>query len=88
VRHLLFERDDLVELLRDLGIVAGEIFGKPDREIAAPEAAEGSDELPAVKPVAGGKVVHSSLLRTAPRSNLQCNSFSKHCDSKECARAH
>ena len=74
VGHLLFERDDLVEQAGDLAVGAGQVLGQADGEIAAPEAAQRADELPAIEKLAWGKVVHTSLLRAAPRSNPDADS--------------
>ena len=69
VGHLLFEADDLVEQARDLAVRAGQVLGQADGEVAAPQAAQRADELAAIEKIARGKVVHTSLLRAAPRSN-------------------
>jgi hypothetical protein len=80
--HLLLEDDDLVEQLGDLAVSAGQVLGQAHGEVAAAQAAQRADKLPAVQEIAGGKVVHSSLLRAAPPLEFGCNSTPRQTLSK------
>ena len=67
LRHLLVEADGFVEQAGDLAVVAGQVLGQADGEIAAPETAQGAEQLAAIEEIARGLDVHSlTLLRASP----------------------
>src|SRR5690606_38747235 len=68
-RHLLIERDDLVEQHRQLDIALGPVLGKPDGEVAAAELAQrGNEFTPALRELAGRCLnIHASLRKARER---------------------
>ncbi len=74
VGHLLVERDDLVEQAGDLAVLAGQVFGQADGEVAAAEAAQGAEELAAIDEIARGLYVHQftpSCVFPRPKSDAR-----------------
>src|SRR5204862_8113276 len=68
--HLLFERDDFVEELGDLAVLAGKVDGQAHGEVAAPEGAKRGQEHAASEAIAGGKVVHSIVPSRGPPARI------------------
>ena len=74
VGHLLVEGDGLVEQAGDLAVLAGEVFGETDGEVAPAEAAERAEELAAIDEIARGLYVqlfHSFVRLPPARSHCQ-----------------
>jgi hypothetical protein len=61
LRHLLIERDDLVEEAGDLSVDSVSVLGQANAEIAATERSKRADELAAIDEVTLGLDVHSTL---------------------------
>ena len=61
LRHLLVERDHLVEEAGDFAVDAVDLLGQANAKVAAAQRTEGADELAAIDEVARGLDVHSNL---------------------------
>src|SRR5690606_36365208 len=68
-RHLLIERDDLVEQHRQLDVAVGPVLGKPNGEVAAAELAQrGNEFTPALRELAGRCLnIYASLRKARER---------------------